>query len=211
VISPSSSTNSLLAQLTSTLRLEAVLHVPRLLSQRQFKVPVILARVLHSNPTLPRALDMRWMSMVLYVARLKIVLSSTATPASTSRAEAMASFTTSTADDVEPASYRNVELADYGIAGYGSDWEALQSGHHHHTSPMCSKRTNAVAPLLNGTSRWTVLTTPATAALPSKVLSPWRVTMTTTTGLKKSSGVSSLRPQDTSLVALHHRKRDSSQ
>jgi len=51
----------------------------------------------------------------------------------TSSAEAMASFATSTADDVEPASYRDVEPADYEGAGYGSDWEALQSRHHHPT------------------------------------------------------------------------------
>ena len=51
----------------------------------------------------------------------------------TSSAEAMASFATSTADDVEPAGYRDVEPADYEGAGYGSDWEALQSRHHHPT------------------------------------------------------------------------------
>lgn len=53
--------------------------------------------------------------------------------APTSSAEAMASFATSTADDVESAGYRDVEPADYEGAGYGSDWEALQSRHHHPT------------------------------------------------------------------------------
>jgi hypothetical protein len=53
--------------------------------------------------------------------------------APTSSAEAMASFATSTADDIEPAGYRDVEPADYEGAGYGSDWEALQSRHHHPT------------------------------------------------------------------------------
>ncbi|KAI4726460.1 hypothetical protein E4T49_05803 [Aureobasidium sp. EXF-10728] len=53
--------------------------------------------------------------------------------APTSSAEAMASFATSTADDVEPAGYHDVEPADYEGAGYGSDWEALQSRHHHPT------------------------------------------------------------------------------
>lgn len=53
--------------------------------------------------------------------------------APTSSAEAMASFATSTADDVEPAGYRDAEPADYEGAGYGSDWEALQSRHHHPT------------------------------------------------------------------------------
>ncbi|CAD0109808.1 unnamed protein product [Aureobasidium uvarum] len=53
--------------------------------------------------------------------------------APTSSAEAMASFATSTAEDVEPAGYHGVEPADYEGAGYGSDWEALQSRHHHPT------------------------------------------------------------------------------
>ncbi|KAH0300962.1 hypothetical protein KCU71_g11695, partial [Aureobasidium melanogenum] len=53
--------------------------------------------------------------------------------APTSSAEAMASFATSTADDVESASYRDAEPADYEGAGFGSDWEALQSRHHHPT------------------------------------------------------------------------------
>jgi hypothetical protein len=53
--------------------------------------------------------------------------------APTSSAEAMASFATSTADDIEPAGYRDAEPADYEGAGYGSDWEALQSRHHHPT------------------------------------------------------------------------------
>jgi hypothetical protein len=53
--------------------------------------------------------------------------------APTSSAEAMASFATSTADDIEPAGYHDVEPADYEGAGYGSDWEALQSRHHHPT------------------------------------------------------------------------------
>ncbi|KAG9839885.1 hypothetical protein KCU68_g9322, partial [Aureobasidium melanogenum] len=53
--------------------------------------------------------------------------------APTSSAEAMASFATSTADDVESAGYRDAEPADYEGAGFGSDWEALQSRHHHPT------------------------------------------------------------------------------
>ncbi|KAH0398976.1 hypothetical protein KCU89_g6685, partial [Aureobasidium melanogenum] len=53
--------------------------------------------------------------------------------APTSSAEAMASFATSTADDVESAGYREAEPADYEGAGFGSDWEALQSRHHHPT------------------------------------------------------------------------------
>ncbi|KAI5203884.1 hypothetical protein E4T39_03935 [Aureobasidium subglaciale] len=54
--------------------------------------------------------------------------------APTSSAEAMASFATSTADDVEnmPAGYQAAEPADYEGAGYG-DWEVLQSRHHHPT------------------------------------------------------------------------------
>ena len=34
---------------------------------------------------------------------------------------------------IESADYRDVEPADYEGAGYGSDWEALQSRHHHPT------------------------------------------------------------------------------